>query len=53
MAGETLSTAAELLAQFPNNTSQLVIPVNNRNGIVSGGIDIAFVSESCEPAVVI
>ncbi len=53
MAGETLSTAAELLAQFPNNTSQLVIPVNNRNGIVSGGIDIAFVSESFEPAVVI
>ncbi len=53
IAGETLSTAEELLSSFPNNTSQLIIPVNNRNQVISGGIDIAYVSESFDPAVVV
>ena len=41
------------MAGFPDNVSQLIVPVNNRNQVISGGIDIAFVSESFEPPVVV
>jgi len=40
MAGETLRTAIQLLAEFPDNTAGLIDAINSRNAVVSemGGI---------------
>jgi len=46
VAGETLKTAAQLLADFPDNTAGLIEAVNSRNLVVSAGNDVAFVEES-------
>ncbi len=45
MAGEVLRTAAELLADLPDNTSQLIQPVNNRNMVVGLATDFGVLEE--------
>ena len=42
---EVLRTAAELLADLPDNTSQLIQPVNNRNMVVGLATDIGVLEE--------
>lgn len=45
MAGETLKNAAQLLADYPDNTLGLIQAVNVRNHVIADGNDIGFVEE--------
>ena len=46
MAGETLKTAAELLADYADNQAGLILPLNVRNHLIADGNDIGFVADS-------
>ena len=46
MAGETLLTFAEMLAALPDNSAQLIAPVNMRDVVIANANDIAFLSDS-------
>lgn len=46
MAGETLRTASQLLAEFPDNTAGLIDAVNSRNMIVSELLGVGFMEDN-------
>ena len=52
MAGETLLTAAETLAGFPDNTQQLIQPLDVRNFVVSAQVSSAWLDELNDPYVI-
>lgn len=45
MAGETLRTASQLLAEFPDNTAGLIDAINSRNAVVSEAVGIGFLED--------
>ena len=45
MAGETLRTATELLAEFPDNTAGLIDALQSRNFVVSVAVAVAFLED--------
>ena len=46
MAGETLLSADETLAGFPDNTQGLILPLDVRNFVVSAAVSIGFMEDS-------
>ena len=46
MAGETLRTATQLLAEFPDNTAGLIDAVQSRNMIVSELLGVGFMEDN-------
>ena len=49
MAGETLLTAADTLAGFPDNTQGLITPLDSRNFVVSAQTSSGFIEEQNDP----
>ena len=42
MAGESLLTVAEMLASFPDNTQNLIQPLNQRDMVLSEAVNVGF-----------
>lgn len=53
MAGETLQTAAQLLAGYPDNSQGIIQALNTRQHVVSGVLDVANVFEVFDPTVTV